>query len=665
MAEKDLKDYLISNNFEKKEDYKKPLSNVGILLSNSKNRNNRIINNLMNYFEKKNDVFIFKYKNEFYKHVRYEIFFFDFFEKLNRYFISFFEKNNEEDFWFIFKKVLEFKYEHDFFKDMVLGFLKNIEKKIYFFDNDVYSKIDIDIVDELIDDIEDTVNIFGEIEKICSVLNPENKKEFFFDFLLEIGNIIEKENRNINLNEIIGLEALDIVFEGLNFLNGTSFINFQIKEENEIIKEKKNKDFQENISLEEKEELRNEFSEEKKSKKKVKKIKTKNVILILQNFNLQNSFEIDQRYMNFYEHLILRFYTNMNQRSHFPLLIESTDSRYYNFDFLYNLRMNEFDIPIFDYSHLEHSKIKNSIDELQWKSYKILYLYIISLYSTGNLKKICDLILKENKKIEANQEKKFYNIFQNLKKNEKSQNLDQIDNNSEKEQKNITKFKEKIKIIFKIFKKKTNNNFIDLDQLIIKEEHLKRKEFLKKIENVNINPLCDELVDQHSLLFKFKKIDLLEKLLKWKNWGRLIFVNEYDFSILEDKVVRSFMEEKILFFNKYTNELFFFNSLYFVFAKEWVRHQKKNLSLIEKIHYFFWKNNSGIKIDKSFNIIWADDDINFHREDIYYETDIVEKDKTFLESSRSYREFLEEEIPKNYQEKNEKHKIVENQKIFD
>jgi len=59
--------------------------------------------------------------------------------------------------------------------------------------------------------------------------------------------------------------------------------------------------------------------------------------------------------------------------------------------------------------------------------------------------------------------------------------------------------------------------------------------------------------------------------------------------LIEDPVIKALIESQVLTIEKHMGILYFSNSLYFIFAKNWLENQFKNMSYKERIHYFFWR----------------------------------------------------------------------------
>lgn len=50
------------------------------------------------------------------------------------------------------------------------------------------------------------------------------------------------------------------------------------------------------------------------------------------------------RYSDFFDHLLLKLYNGDSSRTNFPVILETTDSRFFNVDLKFNLRIAEEDL---------------------------------------------------------------------------------------------------------------------------------------------------------------------------------------------------------------------------------------------------------------------------------------------------------------------------------
>lgn len=133
-------------------------------------------------------------------------------------------------------------------------------------------------------DLPDPYELF---EELCgrSALGGENER--LQTVLLLMSKVIELESQPKD-QELNYIEALDILFEMANIVNQTG-------------------------PLQEEE----------------KPISNTNCFLLLENCELEKYGRTDKRYHLLLDHLILRSYSSSNQRSHFAILMITTDSQFY------------------------------------------------------------------------------------------------------------------------------------------------------------------------------------------------------------------------------------------------------------------------------------------------------------------------------------------------
>lgn len=54
------------------------------------------------------------------------------------------------------------------------------------------------------------------------------------------------------------------------------------------------------------------------------------------------------RYADFFDHFFLKLYNGDHKRTFFPVILETTDSRFFNVDLKYNLRIGEEDLAFIE-----------------------------------------------------------------------------------------------------------------------------------------------------------------------------------------------------------------------------------------------------------------------------------------------------------------------------
>ena len=70
-----------------------------------------------------------------------------------------------------------------------------------------------------------------------------------------------------------------------------------------------------------------------------------NCLIYIENFDILQPIEgdgvIEQRITDFVDHLILRTFDDVRMRTHFPIIIESSNNRYYNRDIYNDLHIRD------------------------------------------------------------------------------------------------------------------------------------------------------------------------------------------------------------------------------------------------------------------------------------------------------------------------------------
>ncbi len=67
--------------------------------------------------------------------------------------------------------------------------------------------------------------------------------------------------------------------------------------------------------------------------------------------------------------------------------------------------------------------------------------------------------------------------------------------------------------------------------------------------------------------------------------------------MLQEEVMKSLIDEKILYYEKLQNLVCFTKPFYFVFSKEWIKQTKKKMSPTERIQYYYWKKTKSHKFE--------------------------------------------------------------------
>ena len=145
-----------------------------------------------------------------------------------------------------------------------------------------------------------------ELPKIIEILQKyyeDNKIRTKLEIFLAILRKIEHENRGKSFSTSYyrsGIETTDFLFDIINYLSGYHDLNCYLKD-----------------------------VEEKLPYDIIFK-KYAHFSLVLENFDTVYENITDFRFHNIFDHWFLRFYTDTKCRTHFPMIIESKNSHFFN-----------------------------------------------------------------------------------------------------------------------------------------------------------------------------------------------------------------------------------------------------------------------------------------------------------------------------------------------
>lgn len=77
-----------------------------------------------------------------------------------------------------------------------------------------------------------------------------------------------------------------------------------------------------------------------------------------------NSYRFDKQVYDFLDHIILRTYTNKNMRTHFPIIIESNNNRFFSREIFDVLGIKNFDFPIIEMYGFIYEDLENSLGHI-------------------------------------------------------------------------------------------------------------------------------------------------------------------------------------------------------------------------------------------------------------------------------------------------------------
>ncbi|EAR94147.2 hypothetical protein TTHERM_00522140 (macronuclear) [Tetrahymena thermophila SB210] len=296
-------------------------------------------------------------------------------------------------------------------------------------------------------------------------------------------------------------------------------------------------------------------------------------VIVLENFdNLFCGYQNDVRFYDFQDHLLLRLYSTDRERNHFPVVIESSNSRFFT--------MEMFDMmhaPYNTYGTIElygvpEEQLRSQYDQV----FSIRQIDLLKKVIGGNTNTWSRLL--ENviltKKIEQKQS------------NEKNKAPDQ--------KKQIVTF----------------SDILNLQTEFFQREYI---QFKSKIQQIYLDNTLAQLLDgvdvqdrdiqsekkqkdpaENDKIITFYLIDTLNTLVK--NYGTLQTGSEYaQFRILENHVVKALLSQNILYSRYYYSYIMFDKYVYNSFAKKYVQELWSSLSLKEKIDYFIWWKKNGIE----------------------------------------------------------------------
>lgn len=148
--------------------------------------------------------------------------------------------------------------------------------------------------------------------------------------------------------------------------------------------------------------------------------------------------------------------------------------------------------------------------------------------------------------------------------------------------------KEDREATFESLLKKLPDNYFDKE----------KAKFWGKINAAINNAFVACLLDQNYQELRWKVLSLFEELLKNRT-SHLIFVgSESARALLEDPLVKAMLEEQIFHMNIYTSHVIFQNTAYFYFARDFVKENKKHMSLKQKVQYCVWKKYNGYYVER-------------------------------------------------------------------
>ncbi|KAL4441651.1 hypothetical protein ABPG74_021583 [Tetrahymena malaccensis] len=291
-------------------------------------------------------------------------------------------------------------------------------------------------------------------------------------------------------------------------------------------------------------------------------------IVVLENFdNLFCGYQNDVRFYDFQDHILLRLYSTHRERNHFPVVIESANSRF-------------FTMEMFDMMHAAYN------------TYGTIELYgvpeeqLSSQYNQIFSRRQIDLL----KKVIGGNTNTWSRLLENVILTQKNKQEKQIDQNN----KQIVTF----------------SDILNLKTEFFQKEYI---QFKSKIQSIYLDNTLAQLLDgvdiqdrdiqsekkqkdpaENDKIIKFYLIDTLNTLVA--NYGTLQLASEYaQFRILENHVVKALLSANILYSRYYYSYIMFDKYVYNSFAKKYVDELWSSLSLKEKIDYFIWWKKNGIE----------------------------------------------------------------------
>ncbi|KAL4493144.1 hypothetical protein ABPG72_003229 [Tetrahymena utriculariae] len=296
-------------------------------------------------------------------------------------------------------------------------------------------------------------------------------------------------------------------------------------------------------------------------------------VVVLENFdNLFCSYQNDVRFYDFQDHLLLRLYSTHRERNHFPVVIESANSRF-------------FTMEMFDMMHAPYN------------TYGTIELYgvpeeqLISQYNQIFSIRQIDLL----KKVIGGNTNTWSRLLENviLTKN-KEQKQDNQNQNVVNQNKQVVTF----------------SDILNLQTEFFEREYI---QFKSKIQSIYLDNTLAQLLDgidaqdrdiqsekkqkdpaENDEIIKFYLIDTFKTFVK--NYGTLQLSSEYaQFRILENHVVKALLSANILYSRYYYSYIMFDKFVYNSFAKKYIDELWSSLSLKEKIDYFIWWKKNGIE----------------------------------------------------------------------
>jgi hypothetical protein len=89
------------------------------------------------------------------------------------------------------------------------------------------------------------------------------------------------------------------------------------------------------------------------------------VVLVFNNSDiLLNSYKQDKRIHDFWDHLILRLYSEEKRRNHFPVVIESNRSNYYSKEIFDFLSVDIYSFPCLEILGMNENDIKQTFSSI-------------------------------------------------------------------------------------------------------------------------------------------------------------------------------------------------------------------------------------------------------------------------------------------------------------